>query len=350
MFYTEWLRVRNCLRVTGIILACFFVLAVGLRIWVAVEMHQYNAWIDREAHKRGAHVSVVRLADGSTQTTIDDRLDDVHIVTIDHGWLGKSVTMTGSGVSADNASIQVGTLGVQSTEHGRNGSEVNIDTNVAIPAEILLFFAAWVAVIVGSVLAGPLAKENVNHLEVSWTKPIGRERLALGLFAVDAAGMLLAMAMTIVCMLLCTALFQLPRISVSERTPAILVLCILWPFAWYSLLTVCSASLKRGRGAVIGLGWFAALVLPGIAVTIASIDAQPFHAIGVGLEYLMLLNPLTYMRLSGVDVTGGLSANTSLGYDVGFLTAGPVVRDVALAVLCVVYTVLSLIQWRRLEA
>jgi hypothetical protein len=350
MFYTEWLRVRNCLRVVGIILACFFVLAVGMRIWVAVEMHQYNSWIDREAHKHGAHVSVVRLADGSTQTTIDDRIDDVHIVTVDHGWLGRSVTVTGSGVSADNANVQVGTLGVQSTEHGRHGSEVNINTNLAIPAEVLLFIASWVAVIVGSILAGPLAKENVDHLEVSWTKPIGRERLALGLFGVDAAGMLLTMAMTIVCMLLCTALFQLPRIAVSDRTPAILVLCVLLPLAWYSLLTVCSASLKRGRSAVIGLGWFAALVLPGIALGIARIDAQPFHAIGVGLEYLMLLNPLTYMRIGIIDVSGGLAGASSVGYNFGFLTAGPVVRDIALAVLCAVYTALSLIQWRRLEA
>ncbi len=347
MFYVEWLRVRNCLRILGIILACCFLIAVVFRIVAAIEMNTYYAWIAHEEHKPGAHVVTTHLADGTTRTTIDDRADDVHIVIDDHGWLRKNITITGNGIeNSGDSNVQIGTLGIHSLHGSSSGHSVQIDTNVGIPADVLLFFASWAAVIVGTVLAGPLAKENGNHLEISWTKPISRERLALGLFGVDAIGMLASMAMTILCMLLCIALFQLPIITASAQTPAILVLCVLVPFAWYDLLTVCSASLKRGRGAVLGLGWFVALVLPGVALGMSAIDVQPFHAIGVVLGYLTMLDPLAYMHAN----LGDAGTSGVVGYSFGLLSAGPAIRDVALAVLCIVYCTLSLVQWRRLEA
>ena len=347
MFYTEWLRVRNCLRVTAIILAIFFVIAVFLRVWAAVEMHQAYAWIDREEHKPGVHISTANLPDGSVRTTIDDRRDDVHIVIDNHGWRGESITATGSGVSSDNGNVQFGSIGVHS-RHANGQSQVDINTNVGIPAEVLLFFGAWVALIVGTVLSGPLAKENANHLEIAWTKPISRERLALGMMGVDAVGMLLAMALTIAFMLLSTALFELPVVIVHASTLPILALCVLVPFAWYALLTVASASLKRGRGAVIGLGWVAALLLPGIALGMSAIDIQPFHAIGVLLGYLTMLDPIVYIHVNLGD-TGDANMGVA-GYTFGILSRGPAVRDIALAALCIGYTALSLAQWRRLEA
>lgn len=347
MFYTEWLRVRNCLRITVIILAIAFLIAVCVRIAAAVAMHQAYGWIDTEEHKPGVHVSTVREADGTLRTTVDDRRDDVHIVIDDHGWYGKSITATGRGVNSDNGGVQIGSLGVQSRGHGANG-EVIINTNIGIPAEVLLFFSAWVGLIVGTVLCGPMAKENANHLEIAWTKPISREQLALGMMGVDAVGILLSMAMTTACMLLSTALFEFPTVTVSSHTLPVLALCVVVPLAWYALLTVASTSLKRGRGAVIGLGWFAALVTPGIALGLSAVDLQPFHAIGIALGYLTMLNPIAYMHVNLGNV--GDSDFRSAGYNFGILSSGPGVRAAAAALLCIVYTAFSLIQWRRLEA
>ncbi|MGH7737198.1 MAG: hypothetical protein ACREMP_04950 [Candidatus Tyrphobacter sp.] len=350
MFYVEWLRVRNCLRVLAIVFGIIFLLGVIARIAFGLENEQIGAQIQHEMHAPGARVSRTRLPDGSTRTTIYDPGDGDRIVVIDRGWNGKHITISGPDIETEsNAHVQVGSLGVHArpTTHG---GVVTVDTDEALPLRVLFPFAAFVALIIGTVLCGPLAKENDGHLDVVWTKPASRERLAIGYFLVDAVGMLASMAMTMLLIVILTALFEFPRFVADAQTLPTLALSILLPFAWYGLLTMCSASIKKGgRGAVIGLAWVLAWILPPIALGLRYAQEPFFHAIGVGLSYLMLLDPIVYMHLSANFGPGGVTQG-AVGDMFGPLSAPALTRAAVLLFLTIVYSVISLIQWRRLEA
>ncbi len=242
MVYVEWLRVRNCLRILAIVFGVLFLGAAITRVAVNAQMDQTQAWVAREIVKPGARVSHERLSDGATRTTVDVPSDGDHIVIVDRGWHGKAITISGPGITNDrNANVQIGSVRVHAVRSTPQGGSIEVETDEAVSARVLLLFSSFVALIVGTFLAGPLAKENGNHLEIAWTKPIGRERLALGLFAVDAVGMLAGMAMTVVFLVISTALFELPRIVVDSQTLAVLALSVFMPFAWYALLTAASA-------------------------------------------------------------------------------------------------------------
>ncbi len=349
MYYVEWLRVRKVLLVLAIILGVFFLFAMIARIAVSAEIGRTQTWIVNESNKPGTRIAHERLADGAMQTTIDVPSDHDHIVIVDNGWKGKTVTVSGEGVQTDQThNVQIGSIGVHSIRSSPHGGTVVVDTDEPMSIRTLFAVAALVAFIIATTLSGPLAKENTNHLEVVWTKPLSRERMALGMFGVDAIGMLASMALTIVFLVVCTALFELPRFVVDAQTWPVLALCVLAPFAWYALLTAVSASLKRGWGAVIGLGWLAALILPGIAFGLASAEMPLFHYLGVVLSWLMLLNPITYIHLSGSTAPG--DADPAFGYMYGFLGSSATVRAAMLLGLVILYSALSLFQWRRLEA
>ncbi len=347
MFYVEWLRVRNCLRVLAIVLGVCFALVVVLRISVGSPASQYN-WIFQEAGKPGVHITQQQQSDGALRTTIDDTVKGDHIVIVDRGWQGKEITITGRGVSTDQNNVQIGSLGVHG-QHLAGGSDmVQINTDEPVAARILLVIAAVIALIVGTVLSTPLAKENGDHLEVVWTKPVSRTGMALGMFAVDALGIIAAMALAIVFAIAATALFEVPRLVFDAATLPVLALSVVMPLAWYALLTAASASMKRGRGAVLGLGWFAALVVPSLAVGLSAAPIPLFHAIGAVFNVVTLFDPIAYMHLSANSGPG--NAEPSIGFAFGVLSSPPIVRAGVLLLLLIVYSVLSLLQWRRLEA
>lgn len=348
MFYVEWLRVRNCLRGFAIVLGVLLLIACIVRIALGAEIARTESWVVSESNKPGARVTHVRQSDGSERTTIDDPSDGTHIVIIDRGWNGKSITISGPGVqSSDTHGVQIGSLGVHTVRSTVHGGTVNVETDLPVPWRDLFALAAFVGLVIGTILAGPLAKENTNHLELTWTKPISRSALALGLFGVDAVGILAAMAMTVIFAILCTALFEAPHLIADSTTLAVLALCVFDTFAWYALLTAASASLKRGLGAVLGLGWLAALILPGIAFGLVQADMPLFHVAGLVLSYIVLLDPIPYVHLSSGAVN---DVTPQYGYMLGLLSSGPGVRALILLVLTVIYSALSLVQWRRLEA
>ena len=53
------------------------------------------------------------------------------------------------------------------------------DMTAHIPVGVLFAIAEGFALITATMLGGALAKENDGHLEIAWTKPVSRERLAL---------------------------------------------------------------------------------------------------------------------------------------------------------------------------
>lgn len=350
MFYVEWLRVRNCLRILAIVFGVVFLLGVIARLAVGVENGRIYAQIQQDMNAQGAQVSRVAQSDGSTRTTIYDPADGDHIVIVDRGWQGKNITLSGPNVETDrNTHVQVGTLSVHSTRvAGQQGGTVQIDTDVPVPVRILFPFAVFVALVIGTVLAGPLSKENSNYLEVVWTKPASRESTAIGYFLIDALAILISMAMTIILFVAVTALFEVPRFVADATTLDTLALSFFMPLAWYALLTAASASLKRGRGAVLGLGWVIAWVLPGFAIALTYAAVPLFHYIGVALSYVSLLDPMVYMHLSSDSSPGNVSP--AFGDMLGPLNSPALVRAAMLLALTLIYSVLSLVQWRRLEA
>lgn len=349
MFYAEWLRVRNCLRILAIVFAALFVIVALLRVALNGQIAGSRAWINVEMHERGARVTTTRLADGSTQTIYDVPSDHDRIVVVDRGWHGKTITVSGPGVENDRSqTFQVGTLGVHATRSTAQGGAIQVTTDAPESARDLLLLAAFVALIIATVLSGPLANENHNHLEVVWTKPISRERYALGVFGVDAIGILASMALAIVFMLLSTALFELPIIVIDPQTPAVLALTIFTPLAWYALLTAAAASLKRGRGAVLGLGWCAALFILPVTMGFLALQQPAVHFVGVVLSYLMLLDPILYIHMSGSSAPGDGTPVYGVMYSV--LGAPAATRAAIVFALALIYSALSLVQWHRLEA
>ncbi|MHB8432697.1 MAG: hypothetical protein ACYC8W_09050 [Candidatus Tyrphobacter sp.] len=349
MFYPEWLRVRTTLKVLAIVFGCLFAIAALLRIAFNEQISGTYSWVDQEMNKPGVRVTHERQSDGSMRTTIDDRSRGDHIVIVDRGWQGKTITITGPDVTVSRSrNVQIGSVGVHATRVSPTSNEVQVTTDEPVSARYLLLFASFVALIVATVLAGPLAKENTNHLEIAWTKAIGRERMALGLFGVDALAMLASMALTVIFLVLCTALFEIPHVVVDSATLPVLALTVFLPFAWYALLTACSSSLKRGLGAVIGLGWLAALVVPPIGQALAIAGNPLLHAAGVALSYVSLLDPLVYMHFSGSAAPG--DSTSTFGDTFSLLASPPLLRAAILLALTVIYSSLSLLQWRRLEA
>ena len=347
MAYVEWLRVRNCLRVLVIVLGVLFVIAGILRITAGTPGGGYG-WVFQEEGRPGVHVVKQQLRDGSTRTTIDDPSRGDHIVIVDRGWQGRTITISGRNVGGDTSDdVQIGSVGINSSHHA-NGNTVEINTNQPVTARILLAIAAFVALIIGTILAAPLAKENSNHLEIAWTKPVSRTVMALGMLGVDTLGILASMVLTIIFAIAVTALFEMPRIVIDPETLPALALCVLAPIAWYDLLTAASASMKRGYGAVLGLGWFIALIVPPIGVFAVAAQSPIIHFLGEVFSVLTLFDPVAYLHLSTTSAPG--NGEPSVGFTFGVLSASTSVRAAMALVLAIIYTTLSLLQWRRLEA
>lgn len=349
MFYVEWLRVRNCLRILAIVFAVLFVFAIFGRVAAGVANEHVYRQIDHDMNARGAVVTKTQLSDGSMRTTIYDPSNGDHIVIVDRGWNGKEISISGPDIESHGSeNVQIGSVGVHTIRSTQGGGTINISTDEPVSVRVLFLIAACVALVVGTILSGPLAKENGNHLEIAWTKPVSRERLAIGSFLVDVVGMIAAMVMTFVFLIVTTALFQLPRLAIDSQTWPVLALVILMPVAWYALLTALSASLKRGLGAVLGLTWLAALILPGLTLGLSQVENPLFHFIGLVLSYLTVLDPVVYLHLSSSSSPADVTP--AYGYMSGVLSSPPLARAGICLALAVFYSALSLVQWRRLEA
>lgn len=344
MFYVEWLRLRNCLRVLGIVLGILFALAVIVRLFMPTQLTEdQNRWISDEMGKPGVHSTTTRLADGSTQTTVIDP-DGDHFTIVDRGWHGKSVTVSGPDVDVDrHARVRVGPLGVDATS-GRNGGVVRVSTDEPVPLETLLIAPLVVGLIIATILGGVLAKENRNHLEIVWTKPVNRDAMALGLFAVDALGIAGAMVATFLFEVLGIALYELPNISVGSQTLGLTLLALFSVLAFYSVFNAASA-MVRGGGGIKALVWLTAIFVPAISAA-ALVPVLIFHIVGNLFGALAVLDPLAYLNH---DSTGG-SGVVSGVVGSAVLSAPVLDRAGVLALLVVFYCGLSLLQWRRLEA
>jgi hypothetical protein len=208
---------------------------------------------------------------------------------------------------------------------------------------LLLVFSIPMGLIIGTVLAGPLSKENDGHLELAWTKPVSREKYALAAIGVDAVTIFISQLCAIAVALLGMLMFSVPGFTATNMFLPELVIAIFGPLAWYALVTAASASVKRGPGMVIGCAWLAAIIVPGVSAALAG-PAQ-FNSVARGFylifHTLAYLDPIAYLsiRIVGHETSIQTAVGTGLIATLWILIA-----------LTVGYIALSVLQWRRVEA
>jgi hypothetical protein len=338
MNYVEWLRIRNCLRLTGIILVILVALAVILRISFSRYMSP-EAWISHMSLDPGTSVTHTVLPDGTKRMILDNPAKRTHIVLDDHGYAGKHIVViepeSRAHDSSDNMSI--GSIKVNSSTHAGITTTV-FDTNGAVPMLYYMALADVVALIVATILAAPFAREIDGHLEVALTKPISRVRYALGVIGVDAVGILIASLMTVVAFYLCQLLFETPSLDFSGINARAIAMGIAVPLAWYALLCMATTLFKRSYGAVLGFAWPVA-ILVGVLAALEPSNAVALFVHDVAWA-ISRLDPLSYVSFAGVTGQGGVHY---AGADFGL-------RISIVWLMFVVYGALAVWQWQRVEA
>ena len=186
MTYVEWLRVRNTLRVTAIILLILVGLAVVLRVSLARYMTP-EGWVSHIQNHPGVTIANSTLPDGAKRTTIVDPSDGTTAVIDDHGYAGKHIVVTEPSGRAhkERDHVDVGSMHVYTSQNGALTTTV-IDTNGAVPMIYYMALADVVALIIATLMAAPFAREINGHLEVTLTRPCSRLRYALGVLVADA--------------------------------------------------------------------------------------------------------------------------------------------------------------------
>ena len=346
MYYVEWLRVRNCLRVLGIIFAIGFGLAILVRLFMPTTLNGGESHYMNVLDQHGVRTTSVRLGNGETRTTVVDSEGD-RMVIVDRGWHGKHVTVSGPNVSVQGqGNVTVGPIGVHSYDTA-SGGEVVVATDEPIDIRFLLVGPMIVGFIIATILGGVLAKENRNHLEIAWTKPVSREVMALGLFGVDAIAITGAIFGAFILELAGIAMYEMPRISADATAIVTAFLMLFGVLAFYALCNAATSSL-RGGGGMKALVWLAVLFVPSISMA-ALVPVLIFVIIGNVFGGLALLDPLAYLSMSCNNGQCGSGVPQGV-FGAAVFVAPPLERLVLVLVLVALYAAASLLQWRRLEA
>jgi hypothetical protein len=338
-YFVEYLRARGAIKVALIILGLFVIAAIILRLSVhapRVSDIAYNIETSPTAHVTRTH-----LPDGSMRTVVDDPARQTHAVIVQNGnRLHMDVREPAKNARATHDTMDIGSTSVNTDVHDGVEHTV-IDSKGAFEYElgVCLLITIPMGLLVATLLAGPLAKENDGHLELAWTKPTSRDRYALEAIAVDAVAILASQALTLAILLLVTLMFFVPHFTYGPRIGWIVLLALLGPLAWYAALTACSASVKRGPGMVIGLGWVFAIIIP----TVADATSDPARFSAIAAFFYTIFHSLSFL-----DPIAYLSGHTGTGNALHHLPLPT--ADAGLAALIIGYVALSVLQWRRVEA
>ncbi|MBV8637683.1 MAG: hypothetical protein JO322_06320 [Candidatus Eremiobacteraeota bacterium] len=340
MNYVEWLRVRNTLRVLAIVLGAFILIVLVLRISFNQYITEDNAFIKHIKLEPGATVSQSVLPDGTKRTTIKSPSDNTTVVIDNHGINGRHIVITEplSKAHEHEHRAVIGSVVYNERNVGKM-AVTTIDTNGSVPFLYYMAIADLAAFFIATVLAAPFARESDGHLEYALTKPVSRETFAVSVIGADLAGIIAASLMTIVALLLCQAMFEVPSFDFGGVNTSAILMGIAAPFAWYGLLAASTASLKRGYGAILGFAWPVAILV----VVFAEIpwgDSLVGQLVHNVFWTISRIDPLSYISFT-VDENSA-----------GQLT-GPPNFAPRLAIefaLFLIYSTLAVVQWRRVEA
>jgi hypothetical protein len=339
MTYVEWLRVRNALRVVAIVLGVVIVITLILRL-SALRWDNLDSQIGQWMSDPGTKISRTTLPDGTRRTTIDDVKAKTTVVIDDRGYQGKHIVVTeprGKHHEDETKATVFGSFEVHES-HTRTTDTTIVDTNGTTPFLYYMAIADVVALIVATMLGAPFARENDGHLEVALTKPISRVRLAVGTMGVDIIGIVASSPMTVVALLICQSMFELPRFTLNGVNMQSVIMGVIFPVTWYAMLCAATSSLKRGFGVVLGLSWPVAILVTVFAVISwgNSFVGQAVHSI---FWIVSRIDPLTYLVFPG-------------GNDISVARPMPnfIPRASILLTLFVIYAAAAIVQWRRVEA
>ncbi len=341
-YYAEVLRATRALRVIAIILGVLLLVAIILRLWVFAEHGPMFVGSGLQTSAT-AHVTSKTLKDGTVETTVVDPVQRVHaVIERRSGYFHIDATVPSDRRMASSFSLGDSAVTIDK-KTGMKHIVMTEDLRGAnLPVGILFAVTSLFALITATMLGGVLAKENDGHLELAWTKPVSRERLAVATIVTDIVAIVLSHLFAVAVILLMCVMFVWPKFYVNAQTPNILALALLAPVAWYACLTAFSASLKRGLGMVCGLGWLAALMIPAVASAASTSQSdlgRIVHGIFLSLSYI---DPIAYLSLHGAFDRTGIVFHTAVG-TLGF-------SALVLPILTIVYLSLSVLQWRRVEA
>jgi ABC-type transport system involved in multi-copper enzyme maturation permease subunit len=339
MTYVEWLRVRNCVRITLIILGILIVLALILRISFA--RYSPEALIVHIGKEPGTTERHVTLPDGTKRTIFDNPAHQAHLVVDDMGAAGSHIVFTEPTRLAheEGPHFGLGSTDIHSSRHG-SMTTTTINTNGTAPMLGYMAFADVVGLIVATILAAPFAREMDGHLEVALTKPVSRARYAIAAIGADTAGILAVLLASVIAVYVCALIFQVPRIDFSGVNGRAVPMGVVMSLAWYALLCAATAWKGRGYGAVLGFAWPVVLLVNGLA------KIHPTEAVTALVHDvawpLAQLNPLWH-----ADWTG-FNSDSMVGPSPQDPTFG--LRLAINVLLFAVYAALAVWRWQRVEA
>jgi hypothetical protein len=180
-----------------------------------------------------------------------------------------------------------------------------------------------------------LNKEN-GRGGFAFTKPISRERLAIGYMATDAAAILIAYLYTIAVILLCFAALGITgKIVVDSSWLPVTAAGLGATFMWYGLLQAITGSLGWPGGLFAGLSW----PVFSLAAALYQVDffGPIFHA---AIAVVDFFNPFAYF---GISSSNDSVSSLSL---FGFSTVACIAITWSVAfVACAV----AIFEWKRVE-
>jgi hypothetical protein len=206
-------------------------------------------------------------------------------------------------------------------------------TRLHIPLSALLGIAGLLAYIFAAQVGSSLNAQNAS-LNLTFTKPQSRERIAFLFFAIDFAGIALAFVLCflIVCLLPLALLGLLGHVYADPYIVPSAVVGLGAPFMYYGILQGATAWLRGGAGAIVGLSW------PLFIIT-ANSGTPPFGPLFNALLALVrFFNPLEYL---GAAITRAVVPTVTTE------SLGAIVASVWL--IGIAGCALATFEWRRLE-
>jgi hypothetical protein len=342
--YVEWLRVRSMLKWTAIVLLVLEALLLVARIsLLAIGSNDALSFVHGVEINANSQVTHAVLPDGASRTVIDNAAEGVHVVVDDRGYQGKHIQIFESSSRASQHSHKTFSMGDVHVDTLPSGNQTVTTIDTGQPEDLAYYFgiASFIGLIAGTVLGAPFARENDGHLEIALTKPVRREKLALGMIGADLAGIGGAWLMAVVFLVVGHTMFEAPHYVFGPSDGAIILLGAVGNVAWYAMLCAATASLRRAYGAVLGFAWPVAFVIAvlGKVNLSGSQLGQVVHAIVTPLAWI---DPFSYLHFGPAFTVNGKPGGSMAvlhGYEFPILL-----------ILALVYGALAVLQWRRVEA
>jgi hypothetical protein len=209
-----------------------------------------------------------------------------------------------------------------------------------IPLSGLLFFSAYCGIAFATAIGTSLNREN-DGVEMVWTKPISRERLAFLYVLCDVAAIVVATALALAAVFIGMASVGfLKYLYVDPNALKVATLGLGVAFMWYGMLQALSFWQKGGRGGMmIGISWGAAFILMAFA---AGTRGNPaLHGL---FTFINIFNPLAYFGGYGV------SSHSSSGQILSLVPIDTWARAALTVGFGVVFSAIAILGWKRVEA